>query len=174
MYHDTLILLVLKEIFKDPYLVNYIYNIFEEDEIHLMSILHKIKTYDLRNDIQLLYPGFMKTALFENVHFDNNDNIDPGFCVYTIRPLTDCGYLINYDNIIPYKYSISHDSSYRKDYNGVKLINNSRRKYSITNSCKNKFAILMNRRNKYSYNELYNFSKKSIWYDFENKVFSSF
>lgn len=174
MYRDTLILLVLKEIFKDPYLVNTIYNIVLNGEIYIDSIFHKIKSNWLREDIQLLYPGFMKTALFENVHFDNNDNIDPGFCVYTIRPLTDCGYLLNYDDIIPYKYSISYDSSYRGGYNGVKLINNSRRKYSITNSCKNKFAILINRRNKYSYNELYNFSKKSIWYDFENKVFSSF
>ena len=174
MYHDTLILLVLKEIFKDPYLVNYIYNIFEKNEIHLMSILHKIKTYNLRNDIRLLYPGFMKTALFENIHFDNNDNIDPGFCVYIIRPLTDCGYLLNYDDIIPYKYSISHDSSYRKGYNGVKLINDYRHKYSITNSGKNKINILINRRENYVYNESCNKSKKSIWYDFENEMFSSF
>ncbi len=172
MCRDSLILLVLKEIFKDPYLVNYIYNIYEKDEIHFMSILHKIKTYDLRNDVQLLYPGFMKTALFENIHFDNNDNIDPGFCVYIVRPLTDCGYLLNYDDIIPYKYSISHDSSYRKGYNGVKLINDSRRKYS--KNIDNKFNILINRRDKYVYNELCNKSKKSIWYDFENEMFSSF
>lgn len=174
MYRDSLILLILKEIFKDPYLVNIIYNIYEKDEIHRMSIIHKIKSNNFKQDIKLLYPGFIKTALFENFRFDTNDNIDPGFSVYTIRPLTNCGYLLNYNHIIPYKYSISHDSSYRKGYNGVTLVNDYRSKYPVTKFGINEFEILINRRNKYSYNELYNKSKKSVWYDFENEMFSSF
>ena len=67
MYRDTLILLVLKEIFKDPYLVNYIHDIVEEDEVNHHSAKHKKKTEMLREDIQILYPGFIKSAVFENI-----------------------------------------------------------------------------------------------------------
>ena len=170
MYSDTLILLILKEIFKDPYLVNYIYNIFEKEEIYLMSILHKIKPYDLRNDIQLLYPGFMKTAIFENIRFNEYGEIDPGYSVYTIRPLTDCGYLLNYDNIIPYKYSICEYRDYKKDYNSVHSLNDMRKDLAYFN--KDKIKLFLKKRNRYANNELKNQPVLSIWYDFENKLFT--
>ena len=116
MYRDTLILLILKEIFQDPYLVNTIYNIVLNDEILLYLSLHDMKTKNLREDIQMIYPGFIKTALFENIRFDDQDDLEPGYSFYSVKPLTDCGYLINYNMTPPIKFPICEYSDYKKEY----------------------------------------------------------
>ena len=38
MYRDTLILLILKEIFQDPYLVNHLHNLVLNEEINEMLL----------------------------------------------------------------------------------------------------------------------------------------
>ena len=45
MYRDTLIPLILKEIFKDPYLVNTIYHIIENDEINEMLLIQLVMPF---------------------------------------------------------------------------------------------------------------------------------
>ena len=172
MYLDTLVLLVLKEIFKDPYLMNYIYNIYEKDEIYLMSILHKIKSSDFRDDIKLLYPDFIKTSIFENIRFNTEDDLEPGYSSYSVKPLTECGYIINYSITPPLKKPICEYSDYKKNYKGVKLLNDMRKKYSITEYGRDKIKLILKKRNRYLNNELNNLSKLSIWYDFKNKCFS--
>lgn len=168
MYRDIFIKLILKEIFKDPYLVNMIYNLFLEKEIYLFSVLHKIKTNHLREDIQLLYPEFMKTCIFENIRFDEEGDIDPGYTCYEIRSLTDCGSITNYELLPP----ISKYSEYNgyKDYNRVKLINTMRSKYSLTNYGRKKLEIIMNRLNFFI---KHNTIKISLWYDFKNHIFKN-
>lgn len=169
MYLDTLVLLVLKEIFKDPYLMNYIYNIYEKDEIYLMSILHKIKSSDFRDDIKLLYPDFIKTSIFENIRFNTEDDLEPGYSSYSVKPLVNCGYYYNnFGEILP----ICKYSDTKKNYNGVKLLNDIRKKYSITEYGRDKIKLILKKRNRYLNNELNNLSKLSIWYDFKNKCFS--
>lgn len=171
MHRDTLILLVLKGIFKDPYLVNIIYNIVFNDEIYSESIMHKIKTKCLREDIQMLYPGFIKTALFENIRFDIHDNIEPGYSFYSVKPLTDCGYLLDYNIDPPFKFPICEYSDYKPNYNTVKLINDIR--YNLSNVKEDKIKIILHRRNIYSKLEFNNKMGISIWYDFENKIFTN-
>tara|TARA_B100001094_G_scaffold330001_1_gene394122 strand:- start:556 stop:1071 length:516 start_codon:yes stop_codon:yes gene_type:complete len=170
MYYDTLVLLVLKEIFKDPYLVNYIYNIFEKEEIYLMNILHKIKFNNTIEDIQMLYPGFMKTALFENIRFNEHDDLEPGYSFYTIKPLINCGsYYNNYGEILP----ICKYRDIKENYNGVKLLNDVRKKYSITEYGRENLRLLMKKRNRYALYEYIDRPGISVWYDFENKIFSN-
>ena len=170
MYHDTLILLVLKELFKDPYLVNYIYNIFEKEEIYLMSILHKIKFNNTKEDIQMLYPGFMKTAIFENIRFNENDDLEPGYSFYTIKPLVNCGYYYNnFGEILP----ICKYRDTKKNYNGVKLLNDIRKKYSITEYGRDNLRLLIKKRNRYVLYEYIDRPGISVWYDFENRIFSN-
>ncbi len=171
MYHDTLVLLVLKEIFKDPYLMNYIYHIYEKDEIYLMNILHNIKFNDTKEDIQMLYPGFMKTALFENTRFNMEDDLEPGYSFYFLKPLTDCGYVVNYIMTPPVKFNICEYTDYKKDYNTVKLLNDMR-KYHSSYFNKDKIKLLLKKRKRYSTNELKNLPLLSVWYDFENKLFT--
>lgn len=173
MYRDTIILLVLKEIFQDPYLVNIIFNIIHNDEIYSESIFHKIKTNCLREDIQMLYPGFIKTALFENIRFDIHDDLEPGYSFYSVKPLTDCGYLLDYNMNPPFKYSICEYSDYKKNYNTVNLLNHMRQKYSLSGFGKDKIKLILKKRKRYANNELNNFPKSSIWYDFENNIFTS-
>ena len=64
MYRDTYIKLALTELLKDPYIAKYIYNILEKDEVNISFTRHKKKTEMVREDIQILYPGFMRTAIF--------------------------------------------------------------------------------------------------------------
>tara|TARA_B100000900_G_scaffold415739_1_gene446922 strand:+ start:40 stop:555 length:516 start_codon:yes stop_codon:yes gene_type:complete len=170
MYFDTLILLVLKEIFRDPYLVNHIYNIVLNDEIYLMSISHKIKSVNLREDINLLYPGFIKTAIFENIRFNEQDDIEPGYSFYTIKPLINCGnYYNNYGEILP----ICKYRDIKKNYNGVKILNDIRHKYSITEYGRDKLRTLIKKRNRYALYEYINKPGNSVWYDFNNKYFTN-
>ena len=170
MYHDTLILLILKEIFKDPYLVNTIYHIIENDEINEMLLIHKGKSNNYKEDIQLLYPGILRTAFFENIRYTIEDDLEPGYSFYQIKPLTDCGITINYDNY-PFRYNIPEINKH-KNTSGIVLLNQMRRKYAFTIFGKNKIKTLLHKRYIYAYNDLYDKSKISIWYDFENKEFT--
>lgn len=169
MYRDIFIKLILKEIFKDPYLVNTIYNIVLDEEIYLFSILHKIKTNHLREDINLLYPDFIKTCIFETMRFDTEDYIDPGYTCYEIKSLTDCGSITNYEFLPP----ITEYSEYNnyKDYNRVRLINTMRRKYSLTIYGRKQIEIIMYRLK--NFQNIDNWNKISLWYDFKNQVFKN-
>jgi len=170
MYRDTLILLILKEIFKDPYLVNTIYHIIENDEINEMLLIHKGKSNNYKEDIQLLYSGLLRTAFFENIRYTIEDDLEPGYSFYQIKPLTDCGNKIYYDNY-PFRYNISEINKH-KNTSGIVLLNQIRRKYAFTIFGKNKIETLLHKRNIYADSDLYNKSKISIWYDFENKEFT--
>lgn len=170
MYRDTLILLILKEIFKDPYITNKIYNLVLDEELNEMLLIHKIKSNNYKEDIQLLYPGFLRTALFENMRFTVEDDLEPGYSFYAIQPLTDCGINIIYDNN-HFKYDI-HVFDKHKNTSGIVLLNNIRKKYSLTEFGKNQIKILLLKRNIYAEHDLNNKSKISLWYDFENKVFN--
>lgn len=171
MYRDTLILLVLKETFKDPYLVNIIYNIVLNDEILLYLDLHVAKSVYLMEDIQILYPGFIKTALFENIRFDIHDDLEPGYSFYKVKPLTDCGYILHYDMTPPFKFPICEYSDYKPNYNTVTLINDIR--YNLSNVKEHKIKVLLKKRKKFAINELNNKDSISAWYDFENKIFTN-
>uniref|UniRef100_A0A6C0FHA6 Uncharacterized protein n=1 Tax=viral metagenome TaxID=1070528 RepID=A0A6C0FHA6_9ZZZZ len=168
MYRDTLILLVLKEIFKDPYLVNYIHDIVEGDEVNISFTRHKKKTEMVREDIQILYPGFMRTAIFENMRFNIDDDLEPGYSFYKINPLIPCGYLMNYDKNVPERFPICHYSDFNTDYNGVKIVNDVRKKSKYLRS-----KIILNRRNEYANLELQQERPISLWYDYETKIFSN-
>ena len=128
--------------------MNTIYNIVLDREIYLFSILHKIKTNRLREDINLLYPDFIKTCIFETIRFDIEDYIDPGYTCYEIKSLTDCGSITNYE-ILPPITEYSEYNNY-KDYNRVKLINTIRRKYSLTIYGRKQIKIILNRLKKFS------------------------
>ena len=170
MYRDIFIKLILKEIFKDPYLINMIYNLLLEKEIYLFSVLHKIKTNHLREDINLLYPDFMKTCIFENIRFDEDGDIDPGYTCYEIKSLTNCGSITNYELLPPIISKYSDYNGY-KDYNRVKLINTTRNKYSLTIYEKKQFENILNRLK--NFQDIDNWNKISLWYDFKNHVFKN-
>jgi len=169
MYRDTLILLILKEIFHDPYLVNHIYHILENDEMSYMYILHDIKSKNYKEDIQFFYPGLLRTAFFENIRYTIEDDLEPGYSFYAIKPLTDCGITINYDNF-PFNYDIPENK--HKNTSGIVLLNNMRKKYTLTEFGKNKIETLLLNRNIHAKHDLYDKPKISLWYDFENKVFT--
>ena len=168
MYRDTYIKLFLRELLKDPYIANYIYSILEKDEINISFTRHKKGTEMVREDIQILYPGFMRTAIFENMRFNEDDDLEPGYSFYTINPLTPCGYLMNYEKNVPERFPICHYSDFNTDYNGVKIVNDVRKKSKHLRS-----RIILNRRNEYANLELQGKRPISLWYDFETKIFSN-
>ena len=168
MYRDTYIKLALIELLKDPYIANYIYRILEKDEVDISFKRHKKKTEMFREDIQILYPGFMRTAIFENVRFNGDDDLEPGYSFYKINPLIPCGYLMNYDKNVPERFPICHYSDFNTDYNGVKIVNDIRKKSKYLRS-----KIILNRRNEYANLELQEERPISLWYDFETKIFSN-
>ena len=171
MYRNIFIKLVLKEIFKDPYLVNVIYKTFENEEIYMLFNLHKIKTNHLREDINLLHPQFMKTCIFENIRFDEEGDIDPGYTCYELRPLTDCGSITNYDLIPPFKLDLSNYNGY-KGYNRVKLINDIRKKYSLTIYGRKQIEIILHRLK--IFRSIDNDRNRiSLWYDFKKHYFNN-
>lgn len=170
MYRDTFILLILKEIFHDSYLVNHLYNLVLNEEINEMLLIHEKKSKNYKEDIQLLYPGLLRTAFFENIRYNIADDLEPGYSFYAIQPLTDCGTKIYYEND-GFRYDISEINNH-KNTSGIVLLNNMRKKYSFTEFGKNQIKILLYKRNIYAENELNNKSKISLWYDFENKVFT--
>ena len=171
MHRNIFIKLVLKEIFKDPYLTNMIYKIIENEEIYMLSILHKIKSINLREDIQLMYPLFMKTCIFENIRFDEEGDIDPGYTCYELRPLTDCGSITNYDLVPPFKLDLSNYNGY-KGYNIVNIINDIRKKYSLTIYGRKQIEIILNRLK--IFRSIDNDRNRiSLWYDFKNNIFKN-
>ena len=170
MYRDIFIKLILKEIFKDPYLANTIYNLVLNEEIYISSILHKIKSNNLIEDIQILYPGFIKTSIFENIKFDEEDDIEPGFSTYTIKPLIPCGYIMNYNERIPIRFPIYEYTNYKNDFNGVNLINNIREKNN--KQLKNRIKIILHKQRIFAVKDLKDGYKSHLWYDFENKLFT--
>ena len=101
MYRNTYIKLVLKEFLKDPYLVSFIYQILDNVEIiEARDKINKISS-PLRNDIQLLYPGLIKTALFETSKFTIDNDLDPGYSFYNVKSLTPCGFVVEWDHYPP-------------------------------------------------------------------------
>lgn len=171
MHRNIFIKLVLKEIFKDPYIVNMIYNIFEDEEIYLFFMRHKVKTEKLIEDIQLMYPLFMKTCIFENIRFDEDGDIDPGYTCYELRPLTDCGSITNYDLVPPFKLNLSKYNGY-KGYNRLNIINNMRKKYSLTIYGRKQIEIILHRLK--IFRSIANDRNRiSLWYDFKNNIFKN-
>ena len=174
MYRDTLILLILKEIFHDKYLVNIIYNIVLNDEILLNLDLHVTKTSNLREDIGLFYPGFIKTSLFENIRFNNNDDIEPGYSVFKVKPLTGCGFILDYNSTPPIKMPIYKYGDYTNNkYNCLRAVNNMRKKYILTKYGKEKIKLINKKRRRYAKNEIKDLPVLSVWYDFENNIFTN-
>lgn len=168
MHRDTYIKLSLIELLKDPYIAKYIYDMVEKDEVNISFIKHRNETEMVREDIQIMYPGFMRTAIFENVRFNGDDDLEPGYSFYKINPLIPCGYLMNYDKNVPERFPICHYSDFNIDYNGVKIVNDIRKKSKYLRS-----KIIVNRRNIYANLELQDNRPISIWYDFETKIFSN-
>lgn len=168
MHRDKYIKLSLIELLKDPYIAKYIYDMVEKDEVNISFMKHRNDTEMLREDIQILYPGFMRTAIFENMRFNVDDDLEPGYSFYTINPLIPCGYLMNYDKNVPERFPICHYSDFNTDYNSVKIVNDIRKKSKYLRS-----KIILNRRNIYADLELQDNRPISIWYDFETKIFSN-
>ena len=168
MHRDKYIKLSLIELLKDPYIAKYIYDMVEKDEVNISSMKHRNETEMLREDIQILYPGFMRTAIFENMRFNVDDDLEPGYSFYTINPLIPCGYLMNYDKNVPERFPICHYSDFNTDYNSVKIVNDIRKKSKYLRS-----KIILNGRNIYANLELQDNRPISIWYDFETKIFSN-
>jgi len=168
MHRDKYIKLSLIELLKDPYIAKYIYDMVEKDEVNISFMKHRNETEMLREDIQILYPGFMRTAIFENMRFNVDDDLEPGYSFYTINPLIPCGYLMNYDKNVPERFPICHYSDFNTDYNSVKIVNDIRKKSKYLRS-----KIILNGRNIYANLELQDNRPISIWYDFETKIFSN-
>ena len=170
MFRDTYIKLILKEIFNDPSLSNLIYQIFLNLEIDDNREIHRESAIDYKGDIRLLYPGFLKAAIFENIHFDDEGDIDPGYTFYMIKPLTSCGYNIDWSGPKPIQY-INHQllNTPEKYRNGVTLVNLIREKYSGEELIK--LIKRINRHHSYElHSERYGIGK-GIWYNFYKKEF---
>ena len=170
MFRDTYIKLILKEIVNDPSLSNLIYQIVRNLEIDDNREIHRESAIDYKGDIRLLYPGFLKTAIFENIHFDDEDDIDPGYTFYMIKPLTSCGYNIDWSGPKPIQYInpqlLNTPEKYR---NGVTLVNLIREKYSDEELLK--LIKRINRHHSYElHSERYGIGK-GIWYNFYKKEF---
>ena len=168
MYRDTYIKLVLKTLLQNTDIANYVYQIVEKEEIYISRVLHRIRSNNLREDIQILYPGFMRTAIFENMRFNVDDDLEPGYSFYKINPLIPCGYLMNYDKNVPERFPICHYSDFNTDYNGVMIVNETRKKSKYLRS-----KMILNRRNQYVNLELQGKRAISLWYDFDNGLISN-
>ena len=171
MYRDTYIKLILKEILKDPYLVRFIYHILETIEINEARTEARWSSFDLRNDIKLLYPSLFRTALFEHTKFTINDELEPGYSFYNIHSLTPCGHLVEWRVEPPSKFIIAkHDINRKQMTNCISIVNRLHKKYD-----QDFINKLLTKRNRYHDYELrsdvFN-SGKGIWYDFENKAFN--
>lgn len=162
MYRDILISLILKEYINDIFLCNYIKNYIFDLEIKDNIIIHKSKYYNTLQDIKLLYPSLLKTAIFENFRFDEYSNLDPGWCFYTIKPLLNCGNFMNWCTTPPKQ--ILNDQilkGHEINSNGVTILNEVRIKYSDKD-----INNLIEKKDKYE-NEFYD--SFTIWYDFYTK-----
>jgi hypothetical protein len=168
MYRDTYIKLILKELLNDPYLSNIIYQIILNLEMNDSHKIHRKLSIDYKGDIRLLYPGFLKTGIFENIQFNDQYDIDPGFTFYMIQPLISCGYHIDWSEPKPIKYiSPQLLNTPLKSRNGINLINVIRKKYPDE-----EFKKLIKRINRHHSYELHSESYgtgKGIWYDFDKQ-----
>lgn len=161
MNRDIFILLFLRHHLSDPYLCKYITNILSDKEKEYSINHHKNKSNLFLYDINLLYHGFLRTALFEIFRFNEDEDIDPGFSIYNVQPLTKCGHYVNWKSIPPELIN---------DYEG--LIDS--RGVTIINQINHKDKQLMKRIRRKNIN--YRNSERrhvSLWYDFENKEFSN-
>ena len=157
MFRDTLILLILKEFLNDINICLYIKGEIDRSEVNDSHIIYNMRSKYYLQDIKLLYPGLFKTALFTNIKFDSQDDLEPGYSYYTIKPLTHCG-----DLSVPYKRD------------GVFLINSLRKKYTDLF-----ISRVIKKRNRYSHYDLL-YSRQpdrcviSLWFDFEMNEIISF
>jgi len=176
MYRDTYIKLILKEILRDPYLVSFIYQILDTVEINEALTEARWSSYDLRNDIKLLYPGLFRTALFEHSKFTIDGDLEPGYSFYNIHSLTPCGHLVEWRVEPPSKFIIADHAVNRKQLaNSVSIVNRLHKsKRGQIKYDQDFIKKLLKKRNRYHDYELrsdvFN-SGKGIWYDFENKEF---
>ena len=175
MFRDNLILLILKEFLNDINLCFYIKKKIDYSEEIDSHIIHYKLSKSYCQDIKLLYPGFFKTAIFSNIKFDDQDNIEPGWSFYKIKPLTSYEYSIDWNTIPPSKLSYNkyvNKSKYKK--NGIYIINSLHKKYP------DKIIIkLIKKRNRYAhYDFIYSHINSpkpiSIWYDYETNSISDF
>lgn len=170
MFRDTYIKLILKELLNDPSLSNIIYQIVLDLEIIDSQNIHKRLSKNYKDGILLLYPKFLKTAIFENIQYNNQDEIDPGFTFYTVDPLISCGYNINWLITPPLKYiSPQLLNPPKKSKRGIDIINKIQKKYSSEIILK-----LIKKRNRHHSYELHNEKYgigKGLWYDFDNHIF---
>ena len=169
MFRDTYIKLILKELLNDPSLSNIIYQIVLDLEIIDSQNIHKRLSKNYKDGILLLYPKFLKTAIFENIQYDNQDEIDPGFTFYTVDPLISCGYNINWLITPPLKYISPQLLNPPNKKRGIDIINKIQKKYPSEIILK-----LIKKRNRHHSYELHNEKYgigKGLWYDFENHIF---
>lgn len=166
MYRDILISLILREYINDIFLCNYIKNYIFDLEIKDNIVIHNSKYYNTLQDIKLLYPSLLKTAIFENFRFDDNSNLDPGWCFYTIKPLLNCGKFMNWCTIPP-KQIVDNQilEEHELKGNGVILLNEVRKFYSDKD-----INNLIEKKEKYKneFNESF-----TILYDFYKKRFTN-
>jgi hypothetical protein len=66
-----------------------------------------------------------------------------------------------------YKYG-----DYENKYNCLRVVNNMRHKY-ITKYGKERIKLINKKRKRYVKNEMKDLPVLSVWYDFENKVFTN-
>jgi hypothetical protein len=66
-----------------------------------------------------------------------------------------------------YKYG-----DYENKYNCLRVVNNMRQKY-ITKYGKERIKLINKKRKRYAKNEMKDLPVLSVWYDFENKVFTN-
>ena len=176
MYRDTYIKLILKEILRDPSLVSFIYQILDAVEINEALTEARWSSFDLRNDIKLLYPGLFRTALFEHSKFTIDDDLEPGYSFYNVQSLTPCGHLVEWRDDPPTKFVFAnHDVNRKQLANSISIVNRLHKsKRGQIKYDQDFIKKLLKKRNRYHDYELrsdvFN-SGKGIWYDFENKEF---
>jgi len=157
MHRDTYIKLILKEFLKDPYLVSFIYQTLDNIEINDAKDKTRTASFYLRNDIQLLYPGLIKTAIFETIKYDDNDDLEPGYSFYDVKPLYNIKSLMTTPTIY-----------LNGKLNSITIMNNHTHDTKLMKN-------LLKKRNRYHKNEtLYGDGEgviKGLWYDFENKEY---
>lgn len=169
MYRDLLILLVLKEFLNDINLCKIISNLVICKEYQLDIKNHKKLSKDYLIKIDLLYQGFFKTALFNNMKFDYYySQNDLGFSIYNIKPLLSCGKYIDWRNYSPkennYHIHCQRNPNDNTKNNGILLVNRLSKK---NNDLINRIHLKL-----VTYKEGNN--KLAVWYDFETDMFLNF
>ena len=119
---------------------------------------HKKISFRYLDDILLLYPGFIKTALFEKFIFNEESELDPSFIIYDIHPLTKCGHFVNWNKEPPERFTDYEDPI---DTRGIIVLN----KFTREN---NLMKIIYQKLNHYKKREN---RKYNIWFEFETYEF---